>query len=227
MSVAAGAVGMADAVCPAGSVVVSGGFAAGSNMVVYTQSKEGNGWRVYGKNNFGVSQLLNVYAICLSNTAGSTQQIQKQVTVTAGEVGYDTAVCPAGSIVTGGGFASNPAAHWVYNSSKEGNGWRAYAKNNSGAGALFNIYAICLSGAGGSTSQVGEQITISGGSSSGGEAQCPAGKLVTGGGFALGNNLVVYNSSLKPTDHTKWNVFSKNSGGSGSLMNIYAICWAP
>jgi hypothetical protein len=227
VSVAAGGVGPADAVCPAGSVVVSGGFAAGNNMIIYSQYKQGNGWRVYGKNNSGSSQLLNAYALCLSNTAGSTQQILKQVTVAAGEVGYDTAVCPAGSIVTGGGFASNPAAHWVYNSSKGGNGWSAYAKNNSGAGALFNIYAICLSGAGGSTSQVGEQITVSGGSSSGGEAQCPAGKLVTGGGYALSNNLTVYNSSRKSADHSKWNVFSRNSGGGGALMNIYAICWTP
>ncbi len=226
VSIAAGTVGWADAACPAGSVAVSGGFAAGSNMVVYTQSKQLNGWRVYAKNNSGSSQLLNAYAICLSNTAGSTQQILKQITVAAGDIGYDTALCPAGSVVTGGGFASNPDAHWIYNSSMNGNGWRAYARNNTGLGQVLNIYAICLSGAGGSTSMVGEQITVAAGNSAGGDAQCPAGKLVTGGGYALGNNLVVYNSSLK-SDHSKWNVFSRNTGGSGALMNIYAICWTP
>ena len=225
VSIAAGNVGHAAAACPAGSVAVAGGFAAGSNTIVYTQSKEGNGWGAYAKNNSGSSQLLNVYAICLSNTAGSSQQILKQITIPAGNVGYDTAACPAGSIVTGGGFASSADTEWVYNTSMNGNGWSAYAKNNSGTSQLLNIYAICLSSAGGSTSSVLKQVTVASGGIGRGEALCPGGTLVTGGGYALGTGLVVYNSSMSP-DHTKWNAYATNTSGSSQLMNIYAICWA-
>jgi hypothetical protein len=226
VTVAAGGVGPATATCPAGSVVVGGGFAAGSNMVVYTHSKEGNGWRAYAKNYSGSGQLLNAYAICLSNTSGSSQQVLKQITIAAGNIGYDTVDCPAGSVVTGGGFASNADSLWVYNSSKSGNGWSAYARNTSGTSQLLNIYGICLSGAGGSTSSVLKQVTLASGASNGDAAQCPAGNLVTGGGYALGTGLVVYNSSMKPSDPTKWNAFAKNTSGSSQLMNIYAICWA-
>jgi hypothetical protein len=168
ITIASGATGHATAACPAGSVLVGGGFAAGNNTVVYTESMEGNGWGVYAKNNSGSSQLLNAYAICLSNTAGSSQQILKQITVAAGGVGYDTASCPAGSIVTGGGFASSADYLWVYNTSMNGNGWSAYARNTSGSSQLFNIYSICLSGAGGSTSSASKQVSIAGSASNGG-----------------------------------------------------------
>jgi hypothetical protein len=224
VSIAAGNVGHATVACPAGSVVVGGGFAAGNSMVVYTHSMEGNGWGAYAKNYSGSAQLLNTYAICLSGTSGTTQQIFKQITVAAGGVGYDTAACPGGSVVTGGGFASSADVLWVYNTSMNGNGWSAYARNTSGTGQLFNIYGICLSGAGGSTSSVLKQVTIAGGSNGSGEALCPAGTLVTGGGYALGTGLVVYNSSMS-LDRTKWDAYARNTSGSGQLMNIYAICW--
>jgi len=224
VSITAGNVGHATVACPAGSVVVGGGFAAGNSMVVYTHSMEGNGWGAYAKNYSGSAQLLNAYAICLSGASGTTQQILKQITVAAGGVGYDTAACPGGSVVTGGGFASSADSLWVYNTSMNGNGWSAYARNTSGSSQLFNIYGICLSGAGGSTSSAAKQVTVSGGGIGSGEALCPAGTLVTGGGYALGNGLVVYNSTMS-LDRTKWNAAATNTSGSSQLMNIYAICW--
>ncbi len=224
VSIPAGSVGHATVACPAGSVVVGGGFAAGNNMVVYTQSMEGNGWGAYAKNNYSSAQLLNSYAICLSGTSGTTQQILKQITVAAGGVGYDTAACPGGSVVTGGGFASSADSLWVYNTSMNGNGWSAYARNTSGSSQLFNIYGICLSSAGGSTSAILKQVTISGGGVGNGEALCPAGTLVTGGGYALGNGLVIYNSTMS-LDRTKWDAYATNTSGTSQLMNIYAICW--
>jgi len=225
VTVAAGGVGATTTACPAGSVVVGGGFAAGNSMVVYSQFKDGNGWTAAAKNFSGSSQLLNAYAICLSNSSGSTQQVFKQITVAAGGTGYDTASCPAGSIVTGGGFASSADSLWVYNSSMNGNGWSAYARNTSGTSQLLNIYGICLSSAGGSTSSILKQVTIGGGTTGSGGALCPAGTLVTGGGYALGNGLVAYNSSMS-LDRTMWNAFARNTSGSAQLMNIYAICWA-
>jgi hypothetical protein len=228
VSVASGTWGYAVATCPGGSVVVGGGYATNhNNVVVYNSSPSGNGWKAYAKNYSGSSQLLNAYAICLYNTAGSSDEDHMQKTIAPGTYGYDTVTCPAGKVVTGGGFASNPDTMWVYNTSKNGNGWRVYAKNISGSNVILTIYAVCLSGAGGSSTMVGEHITVPAGSTDGGEAQCPAGKLVTGGGYALSDNLVTYNSSMKPSDHSKWNVFARNTGAAGALMNIYAVCWTP
>jgi hypothetical protein len=221
VTISAGATGQSTASCPSGSVVVGGGFAAGNNMVVYTHSMEGNGWRAYVKNNSVTDQLFNAYAVCLYNTSGTTSQVWAQVTAAAGGIGHAVATCPAGSVATGGGYASNPNL-WVYNSSMSGNGWEAYAKNTTGSDQLLNAYAICLSGTTGATTQIGDQITIAGNSSDGEAVACPAG-IATGGGFALSNNLVIYNSSMAG-DVTKWNAYARNTAAASQLMNIYAVC---
>ncbi|MBM3151581.1 MAG: hypothetical protein FJZ96_05150 [Chloroflexi bacterium] len=226
VSIAAGVVGSATAVCPSGSVIVGGGFAAGNNMVIYTHSRssDGNGWTAYAKNFAGASGLLNSYAICLWNVSGTTSQVFTQVSVPAGGVKQALATCPAGSVVTGGGYASSADNLQVYNSSKSGNGWQAYAENLSGSSQLFNAYAICLTATGAVTDHEYVQITVPGSSSDGKDIACPSGSLVTGGGFALGDNLVIYNSSMKPTDVTKWNAYARNTGAGGQLLNIYAVC---
>ncbi|MFH2102351.1 MAG: NBR1-Ig-like domain-containing protein [Chloroflexota bacterium] len=225
VTINAGAVGSSTATCPSGSVVVSGGYAVSANMLVYTQSMNGNGWRVYAKNNAGSSQLLNVYAICLRNTPGTVSQVHTQVSVPVGDYGNPVVSCPAGSVVTGGGYASqSDGSLWVYNSTRSGNGWQVYARNTSGAAKLVNVYAICLSGTTGTTAQVLQNVSISASSTGTTQAACPAGGLVTGGGFALQNDLIVYNSSMVSGDGNSWQAFARNTGGSSRTMNVYAIC---
>jgi hypothetical protein len=226
-SIAAGGVGSATANCPSGSLVTSGGFAASNNMVVYTQLQSGNGWIVYAKNNDSVANPITVYAVCLSNESGSTSFQLASTSVGAGTYGQAVANCPAGSVVTGGGFASNAETLWVYNSSMTGNGWQVYARNLSGGSQGLNVYAICLSGSSATSTSIATNTTVSGGTYGSAEAVCPSGKLLTGGGYALGDNLSVYNSSMDVSDSTKWNVYANNSGGSGALMNVYAVCLAP
>ena len=112
-SVAAGATGNATIACPGSSIVTGGGFALGTttNMFAYTTSKDGNGWRTYASNNSGSSQLLNSYAVCLSNSGGTTSQVFAQVTAPANSTGNAVVACPAGSVVTGGGYGSNLNVH--------------------------------------------------------------------------------------------------------------------
>ena len=155
VSIDPGHIGYATATCPGSSVVVSGGYAANPDVLVYTHRMHGNGWRVYAKNNTGFSRSVHAYAVCLSNTSGTVTQAYKQVTAPAGGVGHPIAACPAGSIVTGGGWATyaDGSLH-VYNSTKSGNGWQVYAKNNTGSGKAMYAYAICLSGTSWATSQV-------------------------------------------------------------------------
>jgi polyhydroxyalkanoate synthesis regulator phasin len=67
VQIAAGAEGTADVACPSGSIMLSGGgyWTTGSNNL-RTTLKQGNGWRVEGKNTLGTSQPLTVQAYCLT-----------------------------------------------------------------------------------------------------------------------------------------------------------------
>jgi hypothetical protein len=144
VSIPAGNNGNALATCPAGSVVTGGGFGSSADIIVYTSVMTGNGWQVYANNPTGVSKLLNSYAICLAGTTGTTSLVYAQKSIAAG--GYDGTMvaCPAGTVLTGGGFAGSTSL-WVYNTSMgSSTSWEAYAKNISGSSALLNAYGICL-----------------------------------------------------------------------------------
>jgi hypothetical protein len=67
VQIAAGAEGTVDVACPSGSIMLSGGgfWTTGSNNL-RTTVKQGNGWRVEGKNTLGVSAPLTVQAYCLA-----------------------------------------------------------------------------------------------------------------------------------------------------------------
>jgi hypothetical protein len=67
VQIAAGAEGTADVACPAGSIMLSGGgyWTTGANNL-RTTLRQGNGWRVEGKNTLGVSAPLTVQAYCLA-----------------------------------------------------------------------------------------------------------------------------------------------------------------
>jgi len=55
-----------DVACPAGSILLSGGGYWTTNVnSLRTTLKQGNGWRVEGKNNDGVGEPLTVQAYCL------------------------------------------------------------------------------------------------------------------------------------------------------------------
>ncbi len=216
----AGGIGHAVANCPSGTLVTGGGYAGSTNLFVYNSSATGNGWEVYAQNTSGSGQLLNAYAICLSNTSGSTQQVLNQVTAPAGGIGHAAVACPGGSIVTGGGFAGNTDL-FVYNTSADGNGWGVYAQNTSGSDQLLNAYAICLSGTSATSQQVVNQVTASGGGIGHAVAACPSSSVITGGGFAGNDSLSVYTTSA---NGSSWETYAQNTSGSGQLLNSYAIC---
>jgi hypothetical protein len=221
--VAGNATGHAVATCPSNSIVTGGGYAANNNLYVYNSSRSGNGWQVYAKNNSASSQLLNAYAICLSNISGTSAQVFDQVSAAGSAIGHAVATCPAGSVVTGGGFAtSSDKSLFVYNSSRSGNGWQVYAKNTKSTSQLVNAYAVCLSGTNGTSEQVLNQVSTPGGSNGHAVAACASGSLVTGGGFAGNTDLSVYNTSMG--DSNKWETYARNTSGSNQLLNSYAIC---
>ncbi len=207
--------------CPADTVVTGGGYAANADIYVYNSSMNGNGWRVYGNNRSGTDKLLNVYAICMSHSGGTTSQIYSQASGAA--TLHAEVSCPAGSIVTGGGFAGNhnPAELYIYNSSRSGNGWQVYAHYLGTSSGLLNAYAICLAGTSATSQQVYTQVSIGGNTTGNTTAECPAGSVITGGGFAGNDNLWFYNTSM---NENGWRTYARNLVGSNNLLNSYAIC---
>jgi hypothetical protein len=217
-----GAVDSATATCPAGTVVTGGGFSVGLDVWVYTQLKQGNGWIAYAKNNAGVNRTLTTYAICLSYLSVTTTQVFTSVTVDAGHSATGTATCPAGSVVTGGGYTGKiDGSLRTFSEYLTGNAWQVAASNNGVSSTTFNVYAICLSGASFTTIIVNGNNSITAGGNGFAEAACPAGKVVTSGGFGLAVDLVPYYSSL---NSGKWRVYAHNNAGSARALSSHAVC---
>ena len=192
INILAGEVGYITATCPDETMIVSGGFAGSSDLYVYNQSKQANGWTVYAKNNASSNKLLNSYANCLRYAVGNVTQEVVQVTTSGGGVGHPVATCPLGTIVTGGGWAAqSDGSFHIYNSSKSGNGWQIYANNLSGSNKLINAYAICLSDTAFITEQLLIQDTIPGNNSDGVTSSCAGIGLAVGGGFAGNSELYI------------------------------------
>lgn len=107
VTITPGSTNTSTATCPSGSVVVSGGFAGDPQLLIYSTSKSGNGWRVSARNKASSSKLLSVYTICLFNYGGLSSQEVNQVTAAAGGITHVEVACPSGSVVTSGGWATS------------------------------------------------------------------------------------------------------------------------
>jgi hypothetical protein len=143
VTAAAGGIGHGVVNCPSGSVVTGGGFAGNFNLFVYSNSATGNGWEVDARNTSASGQPLNSYAVCLSGTSGSTQQLLTQVNAAASGIGHAVVNCPSATYLTGGGYAGNQDL-FVFNDSAAGAGWQVYAQNTSASTQLLNSYVLCL-----------------------------------------------------------------------------------
>ena len=220
ISVPASATGNAVATCLSGSILTGGGFAGSASLSVYSNFASGNSWQADAKNLTASAQGLNVYAECLSNSSGTTQQVFSQANVSANATGQAVMPCPSGSVVTGGGFASN-ANLAVYSSSVTGNGWEVDVQNTSSLSQPMNAYAICLSGTSGTTQEVVKQVNVAGNSSGNAAVACPASTYLTGGGFAGSQSLLVFTEFASSSG---WQVYAQNSANAARLLNSYAVC---
>jgi hypothetical protein len=229
VTLAAGSDDYAVATCPAGSVVVGGGYdATDPDVTFYVQYKYGNGWRGYAKNNSGSSRQITVFAVCLHNAPGaSVTQELAQAMLYPGSSTPAIADCPPGSIVTGGGFYVDPDADLqVYQARKSptSEGWMVWAYNHSGSDKTFLAYAMCLSGSGGTITQIEKTVDISAGTTGYALPTCGGGSLLTGGGFSGPLDLIVYRNS-SPYSGGQWQVYAKNTHTSDTKkLYAYVIC---
>lgn len=212
--------------CPGGSIVVSGGFSLQPGVRVWHAMKDGNGWRIIANNTQGSARTLIVTATCIFNSGGTSDQTFKQENINANGTTQLTTACPSGSVVTGGGWVlGNNVAVRILQSSKSGNGWQLTVDNSSSETPLVNVYAVCLSGVAGSTSQAeSTDNKVSANDTANAEQLCPTGSHVTGGGFAISNDLTLYNTSKSQNG---WVNFVSNAANAERSFDTFAICFNP
>ncbi len=209
--------------CPAGTVVTGGGFNVATDVRVYVQAKNGNGWTAVVKNTSGSVRQLTVYAICLTLPSVSTTMVNDSVTVIGGGgLGTKTANCPAGSVVTGGGYTGkSDGSMWTFFTAQSGNGWQVSERNFSASSQVFDVYAVCLSGAPVTTSSLTGYKDVSAGANGFAEIACPAGQVITGGGWNLDADLTVF---FAATSSGYWRVYAKNNGSHTRALQARAVC---
>jgi hypothetical protein len=163
-SVNSGQAATADAACPAGTHVASGGLYAGGgidqqNLVQSypidsmsdSNTKPDDGWRGSSHNVSVGQRSFRIYAIC-----GKGRYIyrEKERSTTAGERLKSSARCPAGSHATGGGSdATGSHLSFHLNSSyptdmkDDGNApddaWRIHGDELSGGSRLVTTHVVC------------------------------------------------------------------------------------
>ncbi len=232
------------ATCPTGDVVLSGGYTlAGGNMVIDTSAPLGaNGaissttWTVTGFDNGDGQGTFTPYAICVSSSIAGYSEASKAQSVNGGSSAQLTETCPAGSVITGGGFAAGSTAPVINESDPTSSSnvssttWTVFV-DNSGSRTAQSVttYVLCVSN---TISGYSEQLAQN---SKAGvvSATCPSGSLVIGGGvFAPGppNTLVdapvVQNAAgAFVVSNTSWSLAAASTGG--GVIGSIAICAAP
>jgi hypothetical protein len=220
--------------CPAGTVVVGGGFSASPEVVVSSQYPQITGWQANVRNTSGSSKVVRVYAVCLHNAPGASIEIVDESTVMPKNGHKEVhAKCPAGSVVTGGGWRATGGDVRFTSSSKTGAAWNIGAYNDSPNNCMLYAYAVCLSGTGGKTSQSETLVEVS---HFEGPKQaavtCPQGTIMTGGGYHdhTGREILVYINSgpWGTAPDAEWRVYAVNDVAisSGPDLNVYAVCLA-
>ena len=232
------------ATCPAGDVVLSGGYTlVGGNMVIDTSAPLGaNGaissttWTVTGFDNGDGQGTFTPYAICVGSSIAGYSEASKAQSANAGSSAQLTETCPAGSVITGGGFAAGSTAPVINESDPTSSSnvssttWTVFV-DNSGSRTAQSVttYVVCVSN---TISGYSEQLAQN---SKAGvvSATCPSGSLVIGGGvFAPGppntsvDAPVVQNAAgAFVVSNTSWSVDAASTGG--GVIGSIAICAAP
>jgi hypothetical protein len=223
MSIDPGTISAARARCPDQSVVIGGGFSAKPQMAVLSNFINDNTWFAHALNTFKENEDLTVSAYCLDKRFGATDQVTAETKIPKQNSGHVTAACPAGALMTGGGFEVEGEDLEVVTASYPSVlGWQARALNLYDYQNKLNAYAICLSPVRGRTAIVFARVSVPAGNTGGGKAVCPANSIAISGGFDLEDDLYIYRSNL--SSKTEWEADAINRGIQNRTITVYAIC---
>ncbi|KAA3647198.1 MAG: hypothetical protein DWQ07_06775 [Chloroflexi bacterium] len=133
-------------------VVTGGGWSlsdAFEGARVHHSSQFENGWVVHAHNPTDEPATVYAYAVCLKNTQATTFESIEVVTLGGYDIISHTALCPAGSILTGGGISHLPAPFanirsWSSGPSPTLNGWYGSAMNLGDLSHDLVVHATCM-----------------------------------------------------------------------------------
>jgi hypothetical protein len=244
-SVGAGVTGAVSvtAYCPLGTIMLSGGYVLGggdsvpSTLILQDRPDTSSSWTVVAENAaVGNPYTLTTYADCLSSkTPPVTHIVNTPFSPPADGIFHEaSAACPSGSVVTGGGFASEIGADASrpingVGTAPDANAWDTEIGMTQDQPQTPVAYAVCVSSTSsfldGSIPTTSQPITTTSGDLS---VSCPAGQLLVGGGFALDHvGANVYGSALS-ADGSKWTVSATYFPFAGTPPAVtetaYAVC---
>ena len=224
INVPAGESGTTTATCPAGSLMLGGGFASGEGMKITKTMPDPSGWLVAGLNSTGSALAFTAYAYCLHNAAGTIRVVSVDVPVS----GAPFARCQSGEIVTGGGYADDTGSLDVYINTPIGdsvdpnNAWSVMARSSQNADQPIRVYAVCLSGSG-LTSKLVRDDKVNygpGGNSLSFTLTCPTGAVMSEGGY---EGTDVYINRVNSSDASVWEVQVKGKNFFDGSLD-HAVC---
>lgn len=224
--------------CPTNEQLVGGGYALQAGNDAYTADASypavSGPWTATITNNTAQTMTIIAYALCLQSAPALGGHVVQgdPTTVADGSTQAATAACPAGEVVTGGGFLTTPASSGVVVSSRPSDaldGWTISTKATTGSMAE-TAYALCaskkhLADATHPTQSLPvpkastRQLTIS----------CSANQLLTGGGFsdsdAAGDGENFFYANMPAADKTSWMVsVDNNDANTAHGATIWAVC---
>jgi hypothetical protein len=217
--------------CPAGEVALSGGGSVGANGSIKESHRYRNGWSIVVVSLDGATVALTAAVVCLGNVPGAAViEMMQTESLPAGAQGtFVNAVCPAGTMVVGGGWVSSGIALTELGPiflNAGVTGWRGSWYNATSTDHQVSNTAECLSAAGAHLTsppfyrQVG---TIPAGAAVQLQASCPAPSFVSGGGFERDPNNPGHMLDFHAANSQSWSATVASTGAAVSV-GILAEC---
>ncbi|MEO8502347.1 MAG: hypothetical protein ABI609_00470 [Acidobacteriota bacterium] len=229
-AVALGALAQVQArvVCPAGTIVVGGGWRSGSNDSVFTSSSVQilDAWMVTFQNLTNGTRNVTAYAECLQGASGYSFDILTHSNPPPGQVGAPQATCNKG-VLSGGGFITTSTDNLPFSVSPfSPTGWYVDTLNTSGSatGSVF-AEAVCLVGSGATvTLALGTMHTLSGFSSINVATACASTKVALGGGWSAIHDGAAATSFRRSGNGWRAGVEDLGFNPIGNNASVYALC---
>jgi hypothetical protein len=243
----AGNTSEAEATCGANQLLVGGGYSfSGTStdwQLIIDAPLNGKTWLVEPVNFAAQPQSFSAYAICAKSVPGkkgvsgyTTHVVDTSVNVPANQTGEADASCPAGELLTGGGYqVANVSPNWsVYLNAPTANGtWTVEIDNEVPVTTTFDSLAVCLAKKNGNpvtaltVSTVDTDTTAPANSVQTADVSCGANQLMTGGGhviFSIGQDWAIPTSA--PIATNDWQVTVADLDTFSREFHSIAVCLA-
>jgi hypothetical protein len=246
VTAAAQQTGEADATCPAGELLVGGGYTVDSTVTdwsVYVDAPDGQTWLVEIVNNDAQPLNFTAYATCAMSVPGkkgitglTTHVVQAQVDTPANQTGEADATCGANELLTGGGYdVYNVSPNWsIYsNAPLNSNTWFVEIDNEVPLSTTFDSFAVCLGKTNGKPIKGLTTNTVVANAIAGANqvqtaaATCGPKQLMTGGGGGIesvGQDWRTVDNA--PTPSGSWTVEIADLDSFSRPFDSVAICLA-